>query len=125
MTNAQNPLLSDEFRIPFHEIRAEHVEPGIRQALEEAQAEIDAISDGTSPPTWANTIARMDAMSEVLGERFTPASHLVTVCESPELREAFGESCIRTDSETHDGGTHARYYWLGTATQRDLFGDAA
>ncbi|NCG32483.1 MAG: M3 family peptidase, partial [Proteobacteria bacterium] len=90
MTNAQNPLLSDEFRIPFHEIRAEHVEPGIRQALEEAQAEIDAISDGTSPPTWATTLARMDAMSEVLGERFTPASHLVTVCESPELREAFG-----------------------------------
>lgn len=90
MTNAQNPLLSDKFRIPFHEIRAEHVEPGIRQALEEAQAEIDAISDDTSPPTWASTIARMDAMGEVLSERFTPASHLVSVCESPELREAFG-----------------------------------
>jgi oligopeptidase A len=89
MTEVQNPLLSGRFRIPFHEIRAEHVEPGIRQALAEAQAEIDAVSDDPSVPTWTNTIERLDAVGEVLSERFTPASHLVSVAETPELREAF------------------------------------
>ena len=37
MTTEPNPLLSGDYRIPFHAIRAEHVEPGIRQALTDAQ----------------------------------------------------------------------------------------
>ncbi len=60
MTSDANPLLSDEFRIPFHRIAAEHVEPGIRRALEEAQAEVDAVASDPAPPTWENTIGRLD-----------------------------------------------------------------
>ena len=84
MTEAHNPLLSGAYRIPFHEIRSEHVEPGIRQALEEAQAEVDAVCSDDSPPTWENTIARLDRTGDVLSERITPASHLVSVAETPE-----------------------------------------
>jgi len=89
MSPADNPLLSDVFRIPFHRIRAEHVEPGIRQALAEAQDEVDAIAADTRPPTWENTIERLDRATELLGRRVTPAGHLVAVAETPELREAY------------------------------------
>jgi oligopeptidase A len=89
MTPADNPLLSDQFRIPFHRIRAEHVAPGIRQALAAAQAEVDALACDTAPPTWENTIARLDGATELLGRRVTPAGHLVAVAETPELREAY------------------------------------
>lgn len=89
MTQASNPLLSGDFRIPFHRIEAEHVEPGIREALAEAQAEVDALCADASEPTWDNTIGRLDRAVESLSERITPATHLMSVRESPELREAY------------------------------------
>lgn len=89
MESAANPLLADLYRIPFHRLRAPHVEPGIRQALAEAQAAVDAVAAAVSPPTWENTVAPVDDAVELLNRRITPASHLVSVAETPELREAY------------------------------------
>ena len=89
MHDAPNPLLQQASRIPFHRIRAEHVEPGVRAALEEARAEVQAIASSEGAPTWANTMAALDDLTERLSRRVTPASHLVSVAESPELREAY------------------------------------
>ena len=89
MKQAPNPLLSGDFRIPFHRIRAEHIEPGIMQALQEAQIEVDTLTADSSPPTWENTIGRLEAISSRLSEQIAPSSHLVSVSETPELREAY------------------------------------
>ena len=89
MSAEANPLLSDLFRIPFHRIRPEHVEPGIRAALAEAQAEVDAVADDDAPPTWTNTLERLDRATELLTRRLAPASHLVAVAETPQLRDAY------------------------------------
>ncbi|MEJ2206517.1 MAG: hypothetical protein P8170_20690, partial [Gemmatimonadota bacterium] len=88
MTNPPNPLLADVFRIPFHRIRAEHVVPGVRDALAGAQAEVDALAGDTATPTWDNTLERLDRTLELLSRRIAPASHLMSVRESPELRDA-------------------------------------
>ncbi|MCG6954861.1 MAG: M3 family metallopeptidase [Gemmatimonadetes bacterium] len=89
MISESNPLLTDAYRIPFHRIRAEHVGPGVRQALSEAQRDIDDLVADTSPPTWDNTLGRLDGTVERLARRIAPASHLVSVAETPELREAY------------------------------------
>lgn len=89
MSSEVNPLLLDAYRIPFHEIRAEHVEPGIRQALSEAQAEVDEMAADASVPTWENTIQRLDQAVERLGRRLAPAAHLLSVAETTQLREAY------------------------------------
>jgi len=89
MTHSPNPLLSPQFRIPFHLIEAEHVESGIREALASAQSEIDDLAAQTSTPTWQNTIERLDGITERLSRCIVPASHLVSVVETPELREAY------------------------------------
>jgi oligopeptidase A len=89
MSPEPNPLLTDAFRIPFDRIRAEHVEPGIRAALAEAREEIEAIGADTAEPTWASTIQRLDETVERLNRRIGPAAHLVSVSETPELREAY------------------------------------
>jgi oligopeptidase A len=89
MSAEANPLLSDLFRIPFHRIRPEHVEPGIRAALAEAQAEVDAVVQDDAPPTWTNTVERLDRATELLARRLAPASHLVAVAETPDLRDAY------------------------------------
>jgi oligopeptidase A len=84
-----NPLLADAFRIPFHAIRPEHVDPGIRSALADAQGEVDAVAADASPPTWENTVERLDRAVEILARRIAPASHLMAVAETAELREAY------------------------------------
>ena len=89
MTADANPLLSGNFRIPFHLIEPRHVEPGIRHALEEAQSEVEAISSDASAPTWDGSIGRLDRALEILSQRLSPAGHLVSVAETPELRDAY------------------------------------
>jgi oligopeptidase A len=89
MTHSPNPLLSARFRIPFHLIEVEHVESGIREALSVALAAIDELTAQTSTPTWKNTIDRLDEITERLSRCIVPASHLVSVVETPELRKAY------------------------------------
>ena len=90
--NDANPLLADRYLIPFHRLAAEHVEPGIRSALEQAQHEIDALADLTDAPTWGNTLGRLDAAVERLSRRISPATHLVAVAETPCGRRTTGSS---------------------------------
>jgi oligopeptidase A len=89
MNAPSNPLLAGSFRIPFHLIGAVHVEPGIRQALAEARAEVAAIAGEETPPTWDNSIGRLDRALEQLSERIGPVGHLVSVAETSELRDAY------------------------------------
>ncbi|MEC7386187.1 MAG: M3 family peptidase, partial [Gemmatimonadota bacterium] len=89
MTETLNPILSGDFRIPFNRISAEHVEPGIIEALQEAQADIDQITSDKSAPTWDNTVGHLELIGGRLSERITPPTHLVSVSETPELREAY------------------------------------
>ena len=89
MTDSSNPLLSRDFRIPFHRIRADHVEPAVAAALAEAQAEVDAVKSDEAPPTWSNTVQRLDRALERLGEVVGPVGHLVSVAETAELRDAY------------------------------------
>jgi oligopeptidase A len=89
MNLESNPLLSGAFHIPFRAILAEHVEPGIREALARAQGEVDAIKADEAPPTWDNTIGNLDAATETLSERLTPVTHLMSVAETAELRAVY------------------------------------
>ena len=89
MTTSKNPLLAGGFRLPFHRIEARHVEPGIREALAQAQAEIDAVAADAEPPSWANTMEALERTVETLAERLAPVTHLVTVAETAALREAY------------------------------------
>lgn len=89
MSTAANPLLEVGDRIPFDRIRAEHVEPGIRKALDDAQAEVDALAADESDPTWQNTLARLDSVAERLSQIIQPAAHLISVAQTPALRDAY------------------------------------
>jgi oligopeptidase A len=84
-----NPILVGGFRIPFDKIEAKHVQPGVEQALAEAQAEIDELAADTAAPTWSNTLEILDGTVERLAERIAPVTHLMSVSETPELREAY------------------------------------
>ena len=89
-TPETNPLLSDEpLPVPFHRIRAEHVVPGIRAALERAEGELAALVADPGERTYTNTIERLGDITERLARAIRPASVLVSVMNTPELREAY------------------------------------
>mgnify|MGYP001820469878 CR=1 FL=1 len=87
--SAQNPLLERTYRIPFHRIRAAHVEPGVREALGSAQARINELVEDREPRTYAKTLGRLEEITQELRETLTPVHHLLHVAETPDLREAY------------------------------------
>ncbi|MGL4611398.1 MAG: M3 family metallopeptidase [Trueperaceae bacterium] len=84
-----NPLLSREFRIPFHAIKPQDVDTGIREALGQAEAELAELLAFTGQRTYANTLQALDDLTEKLGRSVRMASHLMSVANSPELRTAY------------------------------------
>ena len=84
-----NPLRSREFLIPFDKIKVEHIEPGVREALAQAQASLEAIIAHEGERTYDNTIAALDDLQEKLGRVVSVAYHLNSVMSTPELRTAF------------------------------------
>lgn len=89
MSLAANPLLDPSFPVPFGSISAEHVVPGIREALDNAQAAVDEIARSPEGPNWENTFVALDAATSLLQRRIAPVTHLVAVAESAGYREAY------------------------------------
>jgi oligopeptidase A len=86
-----NPLLNLGFRIPFDQIKAEHVEPAIDQLIEEARARLDAISSPKAR-TYENTMKALDECTEPLDHAMHVVGHLEGVATYPELRQAYNNA---------------------------------
>ena len=85
-----NPLFETRFRIPFGDIRAEHVEPAIQRHIAAAEERLDSIAAGDGGPrTYANTMVALDNLSEELDYALGVVRHLENVATTPELREAY------------------------------------
>ena len=85
----ENPLFQIRFEIPFDQIRAEHVELGVRELLKRSQANIDAIVADPGPRTYENTMLALERATEVLDYALGVVRHLESVDTSPELRAAW------------------------------------
>ncbi|SIQ25960.1 M3 family metallopeptidase [Maribacter ulvicola] len=55
-----NPLLSPFDTAPFSQIKNEHFKPAFLQSIEDARAEIDAITNNTEAPTFENTVEALE-----------------------------------------------------------------
>lgn len=84
-----NPLLATDFHIPFDQIRAEHIEPGISQAVAEANAQLEQLAAPATPLSYADVISAFDTLTDRLDRVVTIAQHLTSVATTPELRDAF------------------------------------
>ena len=84
-----NPLLEIQFKVPFDQIRAEHVEPAIQQLLEEARKNQAELSSSTGPRTFDNTLLALEDLTEKLDWAMGVVKHLESVATYPELRAAY------------------------------------
>src|SRR5580693_794642 len=84
-----NPLLQIQFQIPFDQIRAENVEPAIAELLADARAQLDRLTSEPGPRTFANTMQRLDHLTERLEYAMQIIRNLEAVATTPELRAAY------------------------------------
>jgi len=61
-----NPLLSPFDEAPFSQIKNEHFTPAFLQAMDDARAEIDAITRNSEKPTFENTIEALEFSGQQL-----------------------------------------------------------
>ena len=97
MTMINNPLLTFTDLPPFSEIKPEQVKPAVETAIASARAAVAEVVQQTDV-SWASLVERLEQDTDRLGKLWSPVSHLNSVMNSAELREAY-ESCLPLLSE--------------------------
>ncbi|TKE93478.1 oligopeptidase A [Vibrio sp. F12] len=93
-----NPLLTFTDLPPFSQIKPEHVKPAVEQVIEVCRNKIEQVLEGNTSPSWDNLVAPIEEVDDRLGRIWSPVSHMNSVVNSDELREAY-ESCLPVLSE--------------------------
>ncbi len=91
VTTQTNPLLDVEFRIPFDQIRAEHIEPAVQDLLKKSRENIERIVEDREPRTFISTMMAYDRSTEELEYAMGIVKHLEAVATTPDLRAAYNK----------------------------------
>lgn len=90
-SDSDNPFLTEyttEFEIPpFDQIKAEHYLPAFEKGIEEAKADIEAITSNSEAPTFENTILALDNSGATLDRVSRVFYSLLEANSTPELSE--------------------------------------
>ena len=87
-----NPLLNDAPLPAFGTIEAAHVEPAIRQLLDDNRAEIAGLL-ATGADRWDTLVVPLERMHHRLAKAWSPVGHLNGVMNGDELRAAYN-ACL-------------------------------
>jgi len=91
---SKKTVLTDFSTFPkFDQIKIDDIEPTLDQLLEESRAQMETLAESSQPRTWQNFIAPMDEIDNKLDRMWSPVSHLNSVKDSDELRDAY-EACL-------------------------------
>ena len=87
--NPSNPLVTKVIRIPFDNIRPEHVEPAVEQLLQEAEKRLASLASSSKDRTYCNTLTALEGITHDLGYAMGIVGHLEGVATEPNLRSAY------------------------------------
>ncbi|MCK9637740.1 MAG: oligopeptidase A [Methylobacter tundripaludum] len=88
-----NPLLANTPLPLFSQIKPEHVAPAIDQLLAEARSSVEQHLQATQHYTWKNLIEPLEDVDDKLNKAWSPVSHMNSVVNSDELRDAYN-ACL-------------------------------
>lgn len=87
-----NPLLSITDLIDFPAIKPKHVVPGMKALIDDAQKTLTVVTQDSTPATWDDVISPLEKKTLALSRAWGAVSHLMSVCDEPELRKAYNEA---------------------------------
>ena len=105
-----NPLLEHHTLPPFSGIRCADIEPAVRQLIAHNKLAIEKILTANSRYSWDNLWQPIEQMEDELAQAWSPVSHLNSVANNKELREAYN-TCLPLLSEYSTwSGQHSGLY---------------
>lgn len=130
MSVSDNVLLTFTALPPFSKITPEQIKPAVEHAIAQARTAVEQ-AVASERVSWHSLIEQVEQQSERLSKLWSPVSHMNSVVNSPELREAY-ESCLPLLSDfstwlgQHEGlyqkyqqlAQSAEYQTLSTAQQK-------
>ncbi len=105
-----NPLLDTSGLPHFDAIRPEHIAPAIDQIIADNRALIERLLTDPEPPRWDRFVTPLEDANERLSRAWGPVSHLHSVLDSPELREAYNSRLPAVTEYWADLGQDERLY---------------
>ncbi len=88
-----NPLLQKEGLPAFGSIQVSDIEPAIDHLLSENRNTVETLLKTTKDYSWDNLLQKLEDMDDLLNQAWSPASHLHSVADNDELREAYN-ACL-------------------------------
>jgi len=101
-----NPLLQMVGLPPFSKIKPEHIEPALDQLLAEGRQTVTDLLAATTEYSWDNLVQPLEEMEERLGRVWSPVSHMNSVVNSDELREAYNACLPKLSDYGTEMGQH-------------------
>ena len=83
---------------PFSQIKPEHVQPAVEQAIADCRVQVEKVLASGESPSWESICEPLTGTDDRLSRLWSPVSHLNSVQNSEELREAY-EACLPLLSE--------------------------
>lgn len=120
--NMSNPLLTFTDLPLFSQIKPEHIQPAVEQAIADCRAKVEEVLASDAAPTWDSIIVPLAETDDRLSRIWSPVSHLNSVQNSEALREAY-EACLPALSEygTWVGQNKGLYEAYKSIKQSDAF----
>ncbi|MBV1789299.1 oligopeptidase A [Marinobacterium sp. D7] len=117
-----NPLLEPHHLPPFSSIHPEHVEPAIDELLARNRARIAQLTQDSATPSWESLVEVLEQINDELSQAWSPVSHLNSVMNSDELREAYNR-CLPKLSQywTELGQNQALYQAFKALADSDAY----
>lgn len=77
--NMSNPLLTFTDLPPFSQIKPEHIQPAVEQAIADCRAKIEEVLASDVTPSWESIIVPLAETDDRLSRIWSPVSHLNSV----------------------------------------------
>lgn len=105
-----NPLLKLQGLPAFSLIRPEHVEPAIDKLLDDCRRKTEHLLSDIQEFTWDNLVEPLEILDDRLDCAWSPVSHMNSVVNSDQLREAYNCCLPKLSAYATEVGQNERLY---------------
>ena len=105
-----NPLLANSVLPLFSQIKSEHIEPAIDQLLADARTTVEKCLTASQVYTWENLVEPLENADDRLNKAWSPVSHMNSVVNSDELRNAYNACLPKLSAYSTEMGQNETLY---------------
>jgi len=105
-----NPMLEPQLLPAFSQIKPDQIEAAIDQLLADSRETVERILQELSVPSWDSLVAPLEEMNDRLAKAWSPVSHMNSVVNSDELRDAYNACLPKLSQYWTEMGQHQGLY---------------